>query len=145
VERVRLQLPRVWLRELSSLDIRPIAGTDGAWSVFWAPDSKSVYFSVKETLKQANVDTGSWRTVKDLSHLTQSGTWLKNGDLLLYFAVDDLLEFHPKDGGANKAAFGEGVRMAASHYGKKRHTLRGIRPKGRREPCVRGGLFCGFG
>ncbi len=96
MERVRLQLPRVWLRALSSLDIRPIAGTDGAWSVFWAPDSKSVYFSVKETLKQANVDTGSWRTVKDLSHLTQSGTWLKNGDLLLYFAVDDLLESHPK-------------------------------------------------
>lgn len=35
---------QVWLRSISALEARPIAGTEGALSVFWAPDSRSFAF-----------------------------------------------------------------------------------------------------
>ena len=43
-----------------------VPGTEGVWSMFWAPDSRSIFFSVKRTLKQVNLETGSGRTVAEL-------------------------------------------------------------------------------
>jgi eukaryotic-like serine/threonine-protein kinase len=74
----------VWIRDLASLGMRTVPGTEGAWSVFWSPDSRSVYFSVKRVLKQANLDTGSTRSVANLPQLVALGTWRAKGDLLLY-------------------------------------------------------------
>ena len=74
----------IWIRELASLDMRPVQGTEGALSVFWSPDSRSVYFGVKRVLKEANLDTGSTRSVANLPFLAFLGAWRAKGDLLLY-------------------------------------------------------------
>ena len=43
---------RLWLRSLSSTTARPLAGTEGATSPFWSPDSRSVAFMAGGALKR---------------------------------------------------------------------------------------------
>jgi eukaryotic-like serine/threonine-protein kinase len=96
----------IWIRDLASLDMRPVPGTEGVWSVFWSPDSRSVYYSVKWTLKEANLETGSGRSVAEFTHIAELGTWRSNGDLLLYLGAGGVVDFHPQDGSTRKVATG---------------------------------------
>jgi DNA-binding winged helix-turn-helix (wHTH) protein/Tol biopolymer transport system component len=100
----------IWIRELASLDMRPVAGTEGAWSVFWSPDSRSVYFSVKRVLKEANLDTGSTRSVGNLPFLAALGTWRAKGDLLLYLGPHSIYELNVANG-ALKSITGLDLRL----------------------------------
>ncbi len=107
----------IWIRDLASVDMHPVPGTEGAWSVFWSPDSRSIYYSVRRTLKQANLETGSGRSVVEMPWLAQGGTWRSNGDLLLYMGVDDMYEFRRENGSLQKARGPAGIRWP--------HFLRG--------------------
>jgi eukaryotic-like serine/threonine-protein kinase len=100
----------IWIRDLASPDPRVLPGTEGAWSMFWAPDSRSISFSVKRTLKQANLDTGSVRTVAELPWIAQLGTWRRNGDLILYLGTGDIQELRPQDGTLRKGPVFAGMR-----------------------------------
>jgi len=100
----------IWIRDLASLDQRVVPGTEDAWSIFWAPDSRSIFFSVKRTLKQANLETGSGRTVAELPFIAQLGTWRSNGDLILYLGAGDIHELRPQDGTLRKAQNVAGMR-----------------------------------
>ncbi len=100
----------IWIRDLASLDMRPVPGTEGVWSVFWAPDSRSIYYSVKRTLKEANLETGSERSVAELPEIAQLGAWRGNGDLLLYLGAGEVLEFHPQDGSIRQWSAPAGIR-----------------------------------
>ena len=90
--------------------MRPVPGTEGVWSVFWAPDSRSIYYSVKRTLKQTNLETGSSRSVAELPDIAQLGTWRSNGDLLLYLGAGDVFELRPADGSIQKVSPAAGIR-----------------------------------
>jgi Tol biopolymer transport system component len=59
----------VWIRDLAALELRRISGTEGAWSIFWSPDSRSIFFSVAT-----------------LPLMAISGTWRSKDDLVLYLA-----------------------------------------------------------
>lgn len=102
----------IWMRDLASSDsdMRPVAGTEGAWSVFWSPDSRSIYYSVKLTLKEANLETGSGRSVAELPEIAQLGAWRSNGTLLVYMGVNEVLEFRPEDGSLRKVPVPAGIR-----------------------------------
>ena len=100
----------IWIRELASLEMRPVPGTDGAWSMFWAPDSRSIFYSVKRTLKEANLETGSGRSVAELTAIPQLGTWRSNGDLLLYLGEGSIRELRTQDGSLRKGPVFEGLR-----------------------------------
>jgi Tol biopolymer transport system component/predicted Ser/Thr protein kinase len=100
----------VWTRDLASPEMHPVPGSDGVWSVFWGPDSRSVFFSVKETLRQANLETGSGRTVAQLAYQAQIGTWRPNGDLLIYVGRGDNWELRAVDGNLRKVEADDGMR-----------------------------------
>ena len=100
----------IWIRDLASLDMWPVPGSEGVWSVFWSPDSRSIYYSVKRTLKQANLETGSGRSVAELPEIAQLGTWRANGDLLVYMGAGDVLDVRAKDGGIRKGSVPPGLR-----------------------------------
>lgn len=100
----------VWIRDLASPDLRTLPGTEGAWSIFWAPDSRSIFFSVKRVLKQFNLETGSGRTVAELPWIAQVGTWRSNGDLLLYLGTGDWYGLHLEDGSIQKGPVFPGMR-----------------------------------
>jgi len=101
----------IWVRDLASLDMRPMPGTEGVWSMFWSPDSRSIFFSVRKTLKQVNLDTGSGRTIADIPSAPQLGLWRSNGDLVLYCGVSTLFELRLEDGNLKKGRGFEGIRL----------------------------------
>jgi eukaryotic-like serine/threonine-protein kinase len=100
----------IWIRDLASPDQRVVPGTEDAWSMFWAPDSRSIFFSVKRTLKQANLETGSARTVTELPSIPQLGTWRSNDDLLLYLGPGETYELRLHDGDLRKGPAFAGMR-----------------------------------
>ena len=100
----------IWIRDLASLDMRPVPGTDGAWSIFWGRDSHSIFYSVKRTLKEANLETGSGRSVAELPFIPQLGTWSSKGDLLLYLMEGDIRELRTQDGSLEKGPVFAGLR-----------------------------------
>ena len=74
---------QIWIRSLDSLKARPLAGTDGVYSFFWAGDSRSVIFFAEGKLKKAPIAGGPPQILSDISQLLWRGTTLPNGDLLL--------------------------------------------------------------
>jgi len=75
---------RVWIRDLAKGDSQPIPGTEGAWTVFWSYDSRSLYYSVKRNLRLADLEAGVTRSFTSLPAMTGSGTWRSRDDLFLY-------------------------------------------------------------
>jgi Tol biopolymer transport system component len=70
----------LYVRRLDELDARPIAGTDGAMSPFWSPDSKWIGFFAGHTLKKVALDTGLVQTIAQVAGGT--GTWNSRGTIL---------------------------------------------------------------
>ena len=98
----------IWVRDLASLDMRAVPATDDAESVFWSPDSRSVYYIVQRTLKQADLETGSGRSVVELPGRAQIGTWRSKGDLLLYLgAGTNFYEVLVENGSLRETAVGK--------------------------------------
>ena len=88
----------VWIRELGSLDLRTVPGTEGAWALFWSLDSRSVFYSVKRTLKEANLETASSRSVANLPFNIMFGAWRSKGDLVLYSGDHTFYELFVENG-----------------------------------------------
>jgi eukaryotic-like serine/threonine-protein kinase len=118
----------IWLRDLASLDMRPVPGTEDAWSLFWSADSHSIYYSVKLTLKQVNLDTGSWRSVAELPNIMALGTWRPSGDLLVY-GGGEVLELHTGDGSIRKPSPNTGFRWPQFIPGRDRFIYVATDPK----------------
>jgi len=97
----------VWVRELASLDMHAVPGTDGAWAVFWSPDSRSIFYSVKRILKQANLQSGSTRSVATLPYLVSSGGWRSNGDLVVYLGHLNAWELDVENGSLRRLPSGD--------------------------------------
>jgi hypothetical protein len=78
---------QIWIRALDSLEFTPLAGTDGAESTFWSPDSRHIGFFADAKLKKIERSGGPVQTLCDaLGGL--GGTWNRNGDIL--FSSDAL-------------------------------------------------------
>ena len=51
--------PRIWLRPISGLEARVVPGTEGATSVFWSPDGRSLAFFAGGKLKRIDLPEGA--------------------------------------------------------------------------------------
>jgi Tol biopolymer transport system component/tRNA A-37 threonylcarbamoyl transferase component Bud32 len=70
------------VRDLSRSSVRTIAGTEGAYSPFWSPDSRWVAFFAAGKLKKVNPDGGSLQSLADVSNTASTGSWGRRGDIL---------------------------------------------------------------
>lgn len=70
----------LYVRSLDELAARKIAGTEGAMSPFWSPDSKWIGFFAGTSLKKVSVDGGLIQTIAPASG--GSGSWNSNGTIL---------------------------------------------------------------
>src|SRR6185369_12915746 len=72
----------LWIRALNSLSARPLAGTEGAFSPFWSPDSRSVAFFAAGQMKKIDVAGGPPQKICDVPATVGTGTWGSRGDIL---------------------------------------------------------------
>jgi Tol biopolymer transport system component len=75
------RVARVWIRSLGSLQARPVAGTEGARSVFWSPDGKSIAFDGGGKLKRIPAEGGVAQTICDVSNM-RGATWSQDGTIV---------------------------------------------------------------
>ena len=75
---------RLWVRSLSSTEVRELAGTDDASFPFWSPDGTRVAFFASARLKHVRLDSGSIVDVCP-AELGEGGTW----------GADDTILFAP--------------------------------------------------
>lgn len=71
----------LWVRELDSLDAKPLAGTEGAALPFWSPDSRAIAFFTPFKLKTIQAIGGPCRDVADVI-LGRGGAWNREGIIL---------------------------------------------------------------
>ncbi len=72
-------MARIWIRDLDTLEARPLNGTEGAQSLFWSPDSRNVAFGLGQQLKKIDVSGGPPQTLCESSTTVGSGSWSKSG------------------------------------------------------------------
>ena len=74
----------IWVRDLAALEPRPIAGTEGASSIFWSPDGRSLGFFTADKLKRVDLAGGSPVPICDVPlGAGKAGTWGAAGDILM--------------------------------------------------------------
>src|SRR5262245_5585494 len=92
----------IWLRPLATLDARPVPATDGATSVFWSPDSRSIGFFASGRLMRLDLSSGAVVTLCDVAEGTGLfGTW--GSDAILFSAPEGQAIFRVPLGGGSAA------------------------------------------
>jgi serine/threonine-protein kinase len=90
---------RLLTRRLAHSVAVPLAGTEGAASFFFSPDSRSVAFVEGTKLKRVPLDGGSVRTIcDDLPPGIRGGSW--GGDTIVLGSLSGGLLRVPQDGGS---------------------------------------------
>ncbi len=77
---------RLWLRPLSVLEARALPGTEGASSVYWSPDGRSIAFFAQGKLKRLDPSGGAPVALCDVSSgIGLTGSW--GGGEILFASV----------------------------------------------------------
>jgi Tol biopolymer transport system component len=77
----------LWVRSLDALTAQELAGTEGATSPFWSPDSRSLGFFASGKLKKIDASGGPPITLCDAPD-NRGGTWNRDG--LILFAPTNI-------------------------------------------------------
>jgi len=77
---------RLWLRNLASLEVTPLAGTENCLLPFWSPDSRTIGFFADLKLKKISVSGGSPEVLADAPD-PRGGTWSRDGHTIVFAPV----------------------------------------------------------
>jgi eukaryotic-like serine/threonine-protein kinase len=92
---------QVWLRAMADLEARPVPGTDGATSVFWSPDARSLAFFADGKVKRVDLPAGAAVTICDFpASGSMHGTWGAGGVILLGLSYGTAIYSVPASGGS---------------------------------------------
>ena len=97
--------PQLWVRPLDSTAAQPLAGTEGANSPFWSPDSKSVGFFAQGRLKIIDASGGAVQSLAEASD-ARGGAWGSEGTILFNPNPGANLLRIPAAGGSATSAIG---------------------------------------
>jgi predicted Ser/Thr protein kinase len=101
----------LWVRDLDSPTLRPLAGTEGAGSPFWSPDSRYIGFGAGGKLKKIDVMGGPVVTICDAAGL-RGASWSK----------DDVIVFAPNNaGGLARVSAAGGAPAPVTELDKSRN------------------------
>jgi hypothetical protein len=96
----------VWLRQLAALQPRRLSGTDGAISVFWSPDSRSLAFFARDKLNRLDLPDGPPVPIADVStRIGLTGTWGRER-ILFAFRLPAASRQPPRRGRRREASSG---------------------------------------
>ena len=90
---------RLFIQSLSSNDYKLLAGTEGASTPFWSPDSQWIGFFAANSLKKVRVSTGLAQTIAHRVSTTFSGaSWSVLDDIMFPSFVGTLTRVAAKGG-----------------------------------------------
>jgi Tol biopolymer transport system component len=72
----------LWVRKLDSLSTQPLAGTEGAFSPFWSPDSSFIAYFVEGKLKKISRTGGASQIICELLGIDNVGALGSDGTIL---------------------------------------------------------------
>jgi eukaryotic-like serine/threonine-protein kinase len=72
---------RIWLRQMSAVAARPLAGTEGTTRPFWSPDSRFLAFFAEGKLKKLDIAGGPAQKICDAPS-GSDGSWSPEGVIL---------------------------------------------------------------
>jgi Tol biopolymer transport system component len=77
-------IQRIWVRDLDSLDVRPLAASEsrGSSPFFWSPDSRFIAFDSGGKLKKIAISGGAAVTICDLNGIMAGGSWNRDGVII---------------------------------------------------------------
>jgi len=75
---------QLWVRDLDSLVLRPLPGTEGASGPFWSPDSRLLGFEAGSKLETTDISGGVPEAICDIPTF-YGGAWNRDGVILLGF------------------------------------------------------------
>jgi Tol biopolymer transport system component len=76
-------IPRIWIRDLASLEMRPLAGTESVRAaLIWSPDGRSIAFNSGDKLLRVDISGSYAKTLCNLDINVLSGAWSKDGVIL---------------------------------------------------------------
>ena len=96
---------QIYLRRLDSEELQPLAGTEGARSPFWSPDSRRIGFFADGRLKVIPATGGPTQVLCEETGLGGGGTWNRDGVIL--FSNRSGLRRVEAQGGGQCTAVGE--------------------------------------
>ncbi|HYK42333.1 MAG TPA: protein kinase [Thermoanaerobaculia bacterium] len=90
---------KIWVRNISDLEARPVAGTEGAASIFWSPDGRSIGFIVDAQLRRQDLGAGAAVSICDVPSpvSTVAGSW-GAGVILFASTFEGIVYRVPADG-----------------------------------------------
>src|SRR5678816_2130103 len=91
---------RLWIRELASDRFQPLAGTEGASSPFWSPDSTMLGFIADGRLRTIPAAGGTPLTLSSTAFMP--GTWNRQGQILFAPAGRSPLHLVAASGGESR-------------------------------------------
>jgi serine/threonine protein kinase/Tol biopolymer transport system component len=108
---------QLWIRSLGSLAAQPLAGTDGAVSPFWSPDSRFVGFYSSGTgeLKKVEVSGGPARTIC-AARMEGVATWGRDGTVLFTQFLDGIYRVSGEGGTPARVTTVDKARRELNHY-----------------------------
>jgi serine/threonine protein kinase len=115
-------IPRLWLRELSSLAARPLSGTENGGLPFWSPDGRSLGFFSGGKLRRIDVAGGSSQVLAD-AQFALGGAWAADGTIIYSAGPGPLLRI--------SAAGGTPAPVTQPDPGFAGHVLPQLLPDGR--------------
>ena len=112
---------RVWVRDLRSLEDRPLQGTEigqAAPPPFWSPDSKYIAYDAGGALKKIDVSGGLAQTICEVRQAAVGGSWNRDGVIL----------FGDIAGGIMRVADAGGVPAAVTALDSSRNEATHLTP-----------------
>jgi Tol biopolymer transport system component len=94
---------RIWLRRLSDLKAQALPGSEGANSIFWSPDGRSIGFVAEGHLRRIEIAAGSSEPICDLPTGTVAAASWGADAILFREAYGDVIYRVSPDGGTPTA------------------------------------------
>ena len=89
---------QIWLRPFDSLNPRPLAGTEGAETIFWSPDARAIGFFTKDKLKRITLSSGVVTALCNVAE-ARGGAWGGDGEIVFAPRIADGLYRISANGG----------------------------------------------
>jgi eukaryotic-like serine/threonine-protein kinase len=106
----------LWVRALDGTVVRPLLGTEGAFSPFWSPDSKSIAFFAEGKLRRVDLNGPAPTTICDTFGPGRGGTWTDDGRILFATLASAIFEVPASGGMPGTLTKFDAANADAAHY-----------------------------